>query len=406
MRSEEPRAFLVSDYGALGDGKTDDYGAIQRAIDTAIGTGGGRVVFEPGRVYRLDQRLEACGALLVEGATSLTLEGNGATLLAHPSNRILSLYNSRDIVVRDLILDYDPLPFTQARMVQVDTDAGVVRLEVCPGYADPVIGGEDLYGDNKHSDSVFIDGESRLFTQSWLRLREVQPAPEGGFTARFHWETKDVARQLGRTKAGDFIVIKMRYPQGEPKIDGNGRYIASSAGNVGIAFCKNVRLENVTSYAAPVMTFNSHGSEGVVLENCSVVRKAGTDRVIAGQSDAVHLKSLTIMPRLLGCRFEAVMDDLVHVKTSANTVQEVKGPRLRLTHADIAYNDVVLEPGQEVIVYDPGKKMHLGVAKIRETERTKYREMWVTLDSPIQGVSQGTLVFPKPQTTTEIRGCE
>src|SRR5215469_8783717 len=45
------RVFDAQKYGAAGDGKTLDTGAIQRAIDAAAGAGGGQVLIRGGRKY-------------------------------------------------------------------------------------------------------------------------------------------------------------------------------------------------------------------------------------------------------------------------------------------------------------------------------------------------------------------
>lgn len=72
-----------SQFGALGDGVTDDSAAIQDAIDTAAAADGGRVFFPPG-VYRVanevtwDRRVELVGA--GPGVCTLALENNSASL--------------------------------------------------------------------------------------------------------------------------------------------------------------------------------------------------------------------------------------------------------------------------------------------------------------------------------------
>lgn len=52
--------FMVTDYGAVGDGTTDDTASIQAAIDACFAAGGGTIFFPPG-IYQLDGALQDTG---------------------------------------------------------------------------------------------------------------------------------------------------------------------------------------------------------------------------------------------------------------------------------------------------------------------------------------------------------
>ena len=69
--------YNVRDYGAKGDGKTLDHGAVNRAIDACVKDGGGRV-FLPAGTY-------LCGSIRMKSNVELHLAA-GATILAAPSS--------------------------------------------------------------------------------------------------------------------------------------------------------------------------------------------------------------------------------------------------------------------------------------------------------------------------------
>ncbi len=99
------------------------------------------------------------------------------------------------------------------------------------------------------------------------------------------------------------------------------------------------------------------------------------------------------------------MDDSIHIKISSNHVAEVRGRDLRLTHGDIAYNDVVIQPGQELSLFDWDRRRHLSYAVVEDVRRVRYREVWVTLDRKIPGLSPGALAFPRPVRDAEVQRC-
>ena len=69
--------FSISDYGALGDGKTNDATAIQKAIDQCTSLGGGRVLIPAGKIF-------VSGRIRMKSNVELHLE-HGAILKASPN---------------------------------------------------------------------------------------------------------------------------------------------------------------------------------------------------------------------------------------------------------------------------------------------------------------------------------
>ena len=76
-------SYNVLDFGARGDGKTDDATAVQKAIDKCSGNGGGRVVLPRQHVF-------LCGPVELKANVELHLEAT-ATLLCNPDESIYRL---------------------------------------------------------------------------------------------------------------------------------------------------------------------------------------------------------------------------------------------------------------------------------------------------------------------------
>ena len=74
----ENKIWNVKDFGAVGNGRTDDYTALQRAVNTVLRKGGGTIYF-PAGTYTISQTLR----ITLEGDAPLTLTTDpvgGATI--------------------------------------------------------------------------------------------------------------------------------------------------------------------------------------------------------------------------------------------------------------------------------------------------------------------------------------
>lgn len=88
LAQQQGNVFNVKDFGAVGDGKTDNAVAIQKAIDACNSAGGGTVLFPSSAVY-------LSGPFEVKSHVTIRID-EGAKILASPDERIYTKSAFRD----------------------------------------------------------------------------------------------------------------------------------------------------------------------------------------------------------------------------------------------------------------------------------------------------------------------
>jgi len=383
--------FRAADYGAVGDGIHDDGPALRRVFAEASRSKQPcMIVFEKNRIYRMEPADECHGRLMLMEATNVTVEGNSAKLVVHPSNRALGIYRSRNIIVRNLQIDYSPLPFTQGTITRIDNRKSRLEFEIQDGYATPKTG---EYKDSKHSDSTVFDRRTRKFKTPHARVSRVEAL--GGRRFRVTYRGK----RFAAAEAGDFYVMKISFPMGksprreeaEPP-ERRDEYITTPGSSISLNQCDNIRLENIRSYAAPGMTITSSGSSSVVIQGLEI-RRIG-NRLVAGCSDGVHLKCNETQPVIRDCYFEGTMDDSIHVKISGDWITRVQSPRrVKIRHMDLGWDATNLGTGKRVMIYDHDQKRELATARIVSYKPINFRQGWVTLDRDVPEMRENDSLY-------------
>ena len=375
--------FQVADYGAIGDGQTDDAPAVRKALAAAIEAGpGSTVVFEK-KSYRFARQPD--GAILsLNGATGITIEGNGAEIIGNPWNQFLSILNCADITMRGFVLDCDPLSFTQGDIVEVTPEKGTFLLKIHKGYANPIELGEQLKKKKAWSPVGFtIEAKERRLKAGPIDfIKSITELNRAERLLRVGLEAED----FSHIAVGDRFVIGLHY-------GGHGAWInvERSAG---------IRLEDYTIHSGKFgmnHTFlDNHGR--VHVKGAKIAFRPGSRHLVTSIKDGFHVKHNRIGPIIEDCLLEGMMDDSINISVCPYWVKKDLGGN-RYLIAEVQFSPRV---GDRLMAYTPipGTVTEgLKVLAVDLQKKTKGRRgAWniITLDQPIPGLAlhQGGNLFP------------
>ncbi|MCC7493832.1 MAG: right-handed parallel beta-helix repeat-containing protein [Fimbriimonadaceae bacterium] len=412
----------VAACGARGDGRSDDGPAFRTALDRARwATEPATVVCEP-RVYRFAPFRDEWAELLLRGADEVTIDGRGATWLLPPQNRALWIDRCRRITVRNLTIDYDPLPFTQGTVTAIDQAGGWFEFALDDGY--PTLPSQSWIVANgspfdwRHG--VFTTAAGR-FTHRWLNLGEVLPAGERRYRVKprdsqgYKLDQIAVGQRFACRVPGHPKEWKDRlFTQGSGPLDRGVFLHGGPLANVRVSGSDEVLLEDLRSYAAADMSFHLQANGAVTLRRVTVARKPGTNRLLAGMSDGVHCKTNAVGPVLEDCSFEALADDSVNLSTHPECLLERRGPgQFTTQYGDIVWFDSPLTVGDRMLVFDPRSGRSDGEVIVREVQFVSNQRRLVTLDRDLPaavlgqaaGLDAATQLYRLPRTPPVVRRC-
>lgn len=159
--------FSVKDYGALGDGATDDRVAIQAAIDACVTAGGGRVYF-PAGTYVCSKN--GTTSFTISGANGVYLCGAGPSSIIKQSGNAASatwtlfqVTNSTNIRFSDLTLDGSGVtnPTTNGHLVRVGDGAmAITNIQFFRCHFQGMAAGS--------GDAIQFFGATALVTRAWV----------------------------------------------------------------------------------------------------------------------------------------------------------------------------------------------------------------------------------------------
>ena len=387
--SMNPSVARVADFGAVGDGETDDGPAIRSAVAAAVAAGpGSRVIFED-KSYRLDHFPTASYHFDLRSVSDIYFEGNGALLITHPRNNLFNLVDCSGITISGFELDVDPLPFTQGTVVAADPDGLWFDMEVHSGYRCPIEAYE-IYGhwlrpiDSQHVWGMFIQPDTRSRksgVENFIRMSDLQPSPGG-----------DAVRIFVNQEGSAFVNAVKALVPGE-------RYVLPfdfrvTGATFEIQRSMDCLFEDITMYAANQgMTYETTSSPGRnTFRGIYIGFRPGSDRLMTTPKDGIHSKHDRIGPIIEDSHFEGLLDDSINVGATASWIREVVAPRVYRIRGESA---PWFRAGDRVAALTPSREELIDDLIVEAVEVAgNYRIVTLNREIPDPGLNESGDYFP------------
>lgn len=261
---------------------------------------GGRLVFGPGCYRCRGGALQKDGrtrdpSMAVEGLNNVAIEGNGATLVGQDIAGLFRFAKSTGISLRNLTVDWDPLPHTSGKVVAQLAEEHAFDIEpMIP--ADPPSGrivqaiiGYDLERRRMGYSEVYqTQGERDADPSICLpngNLRIFQRRPGGAYS--FNDKLPAI---------GSYIIARHQ-------VYGYDAFV--------FAGCADVRLEDITVHAVPGMAVIGWQSRDIAIRRIRVAPAA--DGWMSATADAMHFGNCRGLITVEDSEFAGMGDDAINI---------------------------------------------------------------------------------------------
>ena len=375
LASASARSFRANDFGAL-PGTNDAGPGLRKALAAALSfEGPSEVILDPG-IYSVGSEKEASYALDVKGASDIGLRGvPGKTvlLMKNPLRGALRFQECDKVSVQGVTVDYDPPPYCQGTIVEVNLPEDTFDLKPEPGFLFP---------------------DHPAFEQAKARWGLVVRGDEEGRPVRFGPVAIPAVAESSPRKGLWRMKVGGQSTGYQDPLKGSGMKpgdkIIHLARTYDAAFflhrCGRVSLQEVTIHASPGAAFCPLLCGRVEIVNCHVRLDPSSNRWLSTDADGIHCRGVREGILVQGCSFEGMADDAINIHSSPIPVLEAVSP----TEFVVQKLHYTLKKGDLVQVMDSEACRSRGQAVALEVEELP--DQWayrLTLDKPVAGVRSG-----------------
>lgn len=361
---------------------------LQSFVDQALESGMKRIVIPPGR-YRVKPQHNC--HLRLRDLENIQIIALDVEMVCTETTLALSIENCRNVTVQGLTIDYDPLPFTQGRIVAMAPDKSWLEFEIIDGFPENLEMRIEIF--DRESEELKV--ETRYDWQPFQTLGNRRYRVARGEAHRY-----DAKRDL--EEIGDILVTNSKSaPNGQ------------AAHAIVSARCVNLVLEDIRLYASNCFSYLEYDCDGTTYRQCSIERRPlaedlhprGLKRLRSSNADAFHSKHAVRGPQIIGCTAKYQGDDCVNICGEYYMVMASRENKIRVISrhkTNIAIGDTVelvsytgerLDDAKVLAIEPNGKvnpeeqtflqEQHMNQGTKDSLMRTDTDAWWITLDRAV-----------------------
>ncbi|MCC4212000.1 right-handed parallel beta-helix repeat-containing protein [Leeuwenhoekiella parthenopeia] len=351
------------DFGAVPNDGKNDTPAIMKALNfckkISQSGPGVRLLFEKG-IYDLHSNPNApkrTHILDLANTKNIIVDGNGAEIIVHdPLKGFFSLFKSENIIIKNFFIDYDPLPFTQGKITEVDKENKFFKLKINAGF--PSLK-EDMFQQASRVWGMLMDpnipGKLKDGAPNLFASKDFEEVSPGHFKIKIN-----SLNLLSSIEVGDLYVHMART---------NGMSIFKTGNS------KNITYLNNTNYSSPAGSYNAFDMEEWNIIGAQVKLKPG--RIHSANADCVHVNGGKFGPWIENSLFEGYSDDAINMKATKRYILEQRSSTELIVKFQIA-------KGELIKVFNPREGKLIGQFKVIDNKYLGDNEVAITLDKPLE----------------------
>ena len=325
-------------------------------IDGELAAGKKEIVVPAGRYYTTPKDGTH---LQFKNLEDVTVKAYGAELICTQTIAAIRIENCRNLKIEGLVIDYDPLPYTQGKIVSMSDDKMSFEVEIFEGYGDVknIEWGNrlEIFDQNTRRLKVNTYGGYKLEKISDMKFRLVKP---------------DWARQIPfqNEEVGDIVALSM---PSSKHAGGHGVYCTDS---------KAVVFKDITMYSAPAFGFWEGECDGNIYDSVKITRRETGDfkkranpRIRSLNADGFHSTAAIKGPAFLNCETGWNGDDSIAINGLYYLVYGGNSSALRVAARGDKFGFSV---GDRVEIYRPdGSVKYAKITSIKKSHPVTEEEM-------------------------------